>query len=129
MVKTKRPTSDPADDGPPDDNAPRRAMFTGFGMWTICPDKRCIRARACRGDVEECLEERWHVVVPANIKALVQKTFALIADGVPPVEAVRQARDHVEKVDRYLALIDRRQNAAQPAAAPPPRAGPRVRRL
>jgi hypothetical protein len=117
----------------------RRKMFTHFRMWTVCPDKRCLRAQACAGNVEECLNERWRPVVPAELKTLLQKSLALMADGCTPQEAVAAAQAEMKRHAEAAARVDERfpQGAAtplprpapSPVAAPAPERhrGPRVR--
>jgi hypothetical protein len=119
-------------------------MFTRFKMWTICPDKRCKRAQACAGNVERCLTERWHPVVPAEWKALLGKFFALAADGFTTQEAAAAAiadmKRHIGAEKRLDQLYPQGVRtplpappAPQPAAAPSPaperHRGPRIRSL
>jgi len=97
----------------------RRHMFSHFGMWTICPDKRCIRARACNGDVEICLRERWHVHISDETRALLGKTFDLMRDGMSPHEAVAAAQADVARRKRLAAAADAH-HAEKPAAPAAP---------
>ncbi len=120
------------------DNA-RRKMFTIFKLWTVCPDKRCARAKACSGDVETCLRERWRVYVSDETRALLSKTFQLIRDGMPAHEAVAAAQADIAQRKKLAAEFDVRPAStpavpAQPAPAPirrsaPVGRGPRVRGL
>jgi hypothetical protein len=84
----------------------RRRMFTLAGMWRICPDKRCARACACRGDLDTCLIERWHVVVPPEVKALLYKAIRFRSAGASPAEAMRLAEEEMEKHRAALAAIE-----------------------
>jgi len=114
----------------------RRWLFTEFGMWTICPDKRCARAQACAGDVARCMNERWHVVIKPETKAYLQKFFDFMREGYTLQEAARMAK---EQMDLHLAALARLEtessqeaHAPSPAPAPPPRTrapdyGPRIR--
>jgi hypothetical protein len=86
----------------------RRRMFTIAGMWRICPDKRCARACACRGDLNTCLIERWYVVVPPEIKALLYKAIRFRSAGASPAEALRLAEEEMEKRRAALAAIEAR---------------------
>lgn len=122
----------------------RRKMFTQLRLWTVCPDKRCVRAKACAGNVERCLHERWHALVPPQTKSFLHKALTLVADGYGVEEAVRIAR---EQMQRHAAAAEpgnagdahaRRAPAPQAAEPPPvpaashprhPLRGPRVRRL
>src|SRR6185437_10853563 len=74
-----------------EEQAARRNLFSHFRMWTVCPGKACMRARACRGDVERCLRERWHPLVPPRLKVLLQKASAFMANGMSPREAAAAA--------------------------------------
>ena len=118
--------------------AARRNMFSHFGMWTVCPGKACMRARACRGDVERCLNERWHPLVPPRLKILLQKASALMANGMSPREAVAAAEADIARHDAAAAAARASTPVpAAPASQPvnmPPRIrksppGPRVRSL
>jgi hypothetical protein len=117
----------------------RRHMFSFFKMWTICPDKRCIRTRSCAGDLEECLYGRWHQVIPPEFKALLQKSIANMREGHSAHEAVRLAREDMARREAVIAALDARKRSDETIAAPasPPTApvtpethpGPRVRAL
>jgi hypothetical protein len=120
-----------------DELAARRNMFSHFRMWTVCPGKACMRARACRGDVERCLRERWHPLVPPRLKVLLQKTSALMANGMSPREAAAAAEADIARHDAAAAAQAPAPVPAAPASQPikmPPRIrksppGPRVRLL
>lgn len=133
----------------------RRNMFNLFDLWTVCPDKRCLRARSCRGDVDICLRDRWFVHVSAEARALLGKTIELVGGGMPWREALNAANADMERRLKILADVEarygvkmpergaplpasiaRHMHAAPPApaapspvlrAAPPPHRGPRVR--
>jgi hypothetical protein len=121
----------------------RRNLFSHFRMWTVCPDARCKRAQACAGNVERCMNERWHPLVPAEIKSLLQKQFAYLGEGHAPRDAVRLAAEDMERHRQASARVDALypQGARTPAAAeapspqppsilrraPPPQRGPRIR--
>jgi len=121
----------------------RSEVFTHLRLWTVCPEKRCLRARACAGDAERCVRERWHPLVPREIKALLLKTFALMEDGYSHAEAARSAREEMRRHREAAARLDAldAQDAPAPAApaapapvpAPPrssaPQHGPRIRFL
>lgn len=122
----------------------RRGVYTRLLLWTVCPDKRCTRARACTGNAERCTRERWHPLVPREIKALLLKTFALMEDGYSQAEAARMAAEEMQRHREAGARLDAldAQDAratAKPAAAPtpasapprrsPPYDGPRIRFL
>jgi len=107
----------------------RSEVFTHLRLWTVCPEKRCLRARACAGDAERCARERWHPLVPREIKALLLKTFALMEDGYSHAEAARSAREEMRRHREAAARLDAldAQDAratAKPAAAPPPASAP-----
>ena len=116
--------------------AARRNMFSHFKLWTVCPDRRCKRAQSCRGDVEQCLNQRWHPLVPQDLKTFVHKALGYQNDGHSPLEAVRLAQDDMTRHREAAARVDakypqgvRTPVPAQPAAPappPPPPAPPRV---
>jgi hypothetical protein len=120
------------------DNA-RRKLFTAFQLWMVCPDKRCARAKACSGDVEVCLRERWHVHISDETRAMLGKTLQLIGDGLSVNEAVAAAQADIAQRKKLAAEFDARHAEkpaapAQPAPAPIRRSapvghGPRVRGL
>jgi hypothetical protein len=85
--------------------AARRRMFSFFGMWRVCPDKRCIRAKACSGDIHACTTERWRVVVPPEFKALLFKTVYLMNRGASRQEALRLAREDMEERRAAMAAL------------------------
>lgn len=117
----------------------RRNLFTLFKMWTICPDKRCIRAHACAGDVEVCLRVRWHAVITDETRARLQKTIALLNEGYTPQEAAAAVEQEMARHRAAAAAFAARKAEPPPAppriapvvrTAPPSRsAGPRVRTL
>ena len=123
--------------------AQRRHLFTLFKMWTICTDDRCKRARACAGNVEQCLDRRWHPVVPAEWKALLSKFYDFSADGYTAKEAAAMAiadmQRHIEAAKRVdekypqgvPTPVPAQAPAPEPApvvrSAPPPQRGPRIR--
>ena len=115
----------------------RRKLFTAYRLWTMCPDKRCKRAQACRGDTELCVRQRWHVYVSDEDRALLSKTFELMKDGMPAQQAIAAAQADIARRKRSAAGW----NAAVAeksgrAAGPPPlrrsalvHHGPRIRGL
>jgi hypothetical protein len=117
----------------------RRELFTAFKMWAVCPEKVCARAKACRGNVLECLRVRWREHVPDEMRALLSKSIDLYRQGMPWPEAVTTAYNDMEKhaaaMDEYAAR--RAAEAASPPAAQPPAAepsapanpGPRIRTI
>lgn len=116
----------------------RRQLFTAYRLWTVCPDKRCKRARACSGDTELCVRQRWHVYVSDETRALLTKTFELVSDGMPAREAVAAAQADIVRRQQLAAEFDARRQAEKPAApvAPAPirrsapvHHGPRIRGL
>jgi hypothetical protein len=114
-------------------------MFTAFQLWTVCPDKRCARAKACSGDVEVCLRQRWFVHVSEETRAMLGKTLQLMRNGMPAHEAVAAAQADITQRKKLAAEFDARHAEkpaapAQPAPAPIRRSapvghGPRVRGL
>ena len=115
----------------------RRELFTAYRLWTVCPDKRCKRARSCRGDTEVCMRQRWHVYVSDETRALLTKTSQLMKDGMPAREAVAAAQADIARRKKLAAELDAPSASTPPApAAPPPvrrsapvRHGPRIRGL
>jgi hypothetical protein len=119
----------------------RRKMLTIYGLWTVCHDKRCARAKACSGDVETCLRERWRVYISDETRALLSKALQLMNDGLSPHEAVAAVEVDIAQRKKLAAEFDARQAEkqaapAQPAPAPAPIRrsapvghGPRVRGL
>ena len=110
------------------DNA-RRKLFTAFRLWMACPDKRCARAKACSGDVESCLRERWRVHISDETRAMLSKTLQLMRDGLSAHEAVAAAQADIAQRKKLAAEFDARyaekQAApAQPAPAPIRRSAP-----
>ncbi len=106
------------------------------------PGQALHRARACAGNAERWTRERWHPLVPREIKALLLKTFALMEDGYSHAEAARMAAEEMQRHRDAGARLDalEAQEArapAAPAAAPPlapprrspPYDGPRIRFL
>jgi len=123
-------------------NEARRKMFTVLKMWKACPDKRCVRAHACRGDVERCLRERWRPIVPPDLKASIGRMFEYLRNGLSPQEAATRAAEdmarHCEAMARVEAMQAERppdtprvprQTTAAPPPAPPAFSGPRIRSL
>ena len=135
----------------------RRLMFNMFQLWRVCPDKRCARARGCRGDAEACLRDRWFVHVSPEARALLAKTLELVGGGMKWQEALDAANADMEHRLKIMADIEARYGPQkrgmpesiarrlyrpppeQAASAPvvpspvvrsaPPRRGPRVTRL
>ena len=105
----------------------QRALFSVFGMWTICPVRLCRRQHACRGDVRRCANERWHPVAPPELKAFLQKFHDYHRDGMSFDEAIAAADADMERHARRTAEIAA-EAAAMPAVPEPPPAPPRVRR-
>jgi hypothetical protein len=101
----------------------RRKMFTAFRLWTVCPDKRCARAKVCSGDVEACLNERWFVCISDETRTMLSKTFQLLSDGMSPHEAVAAAHADIAQRKKLVAELDARQ-ASTPAAPAPPAPAP-----
>jgi hypothetical protein len=114
-------------------------MFSHFRLWTVCPDKRCARAKACSGDVEACLLKRWRVYISDETRALLSKAFQLMRDGMPAREAAAAAQADIAQHKKLIAELDARQASTPAAPAPPAPApirrsapvghGPRVRGL
>jgi len=131
-----RKTTQAAIDAVPPD-APRRALFTALWLWRVCPSALCRRQKACRGDTNRCLEERWHPLVPPELKALVQKTLANEAAGMTLQEAAAAAqaslaanRLQAEAFDAPAArpfVPMRTQTRALPDGGNEPPAGPNPR--
>ena len=54
-------------------------------IWSVCPYKRCRRARQCVGDSNKCLKQRWWDEVPESLRDWVKAE--VVAGGprrVPP---------------------------------------------
>jgi len=92
----------------------RRKLYTAFGIWKVCPAKLCQRQRACRGDAERCMIERWHPLAPPDLKAFLGKVFDGVRDGLEWQEAIAAAeasmaehlrREQEAAVDRLDPLI------------------------
>jgi hypothetical protein len=119
--------------------AARRHLFTCYRLWTVCPDKRCARAKACSGDVEVCLHQRWRVYISDETRALLSKSLQLMRDGLSPQEAAAAAQADIAQRKKLVAELDARQASTPAAPAPPAPApirrsapvghGPRVRGL
>jgi hypothetical protein len=90
----------------------RRALFTAFRLWTVCPSRMCGRHKACRGDADRCLRERWQPLAPPELKATLQKIFANQAGGMTLHEAIAAARTSMAAY--------RRPDEAAPAEKPKP---------
>lgn len=151
MSEIKRPRGEPKDDATPraqqeTEARPEadlqedglRQVHTGLGFWKFCPHKRCRRARACSGDVEDCSLRFWPLV-PEQVKAMIRAyTTAVVDDGRPRLEAARHAAQEVARWRAWEARLaqdqeDRAKAAArfappQPRTVPDDRA-PRVRSL
>jgi hypothetical protein len=96
----------------------RRRTFSFFKMWTICPDKRCIRTRSCAGDVEECLDERWRKAVPPEFRILLKKFTANMREGHSVHAAARLAKEDMARRDAAIAVLDARKHSHDTVAAP-----------
>lgn len=134
----------------------RRSLLDFFRLWRLCPDKRCERARGCRGDTGDCFRDRWSRHVPAAARALIGKSFEFARGGMPWREAVKAASADMEMRRKIMARYDvkmpelgaplpasilRHMKSNSPAAiappaapvpeapAAPPHRGPRVRGL
>lgn len=118
----------------------RRVLFTAFKLWTVCPHKVCARAKACRGDVLECMRVRWRKYVSDDTRALLSKTITLWKQGMEWPEALKAATADIAQCRAVLAKYEARRAewdsaplpaAQQPAADLPAPVihGPRVRRL
>jgi hypothetical protein len=73
-----------------------RHLYTVLRFWTVCPDKPCRRARACRGDVRVC-HRRWWPHVPEEIKIQLRTVITARNGGLSPQEAVRAAKMEVAR--------------------------------
>ena len=94
----------------------RRALFTAFKIWTICPHKNCQRAQACRAaDTEECRRERWRHVVTDEIRFVLSRMSQLISDDHPVREAFSLAQGEWRDKEKILAEIEARNGAPRPA--------------
>ena len=106
-----------------DREAARRRLFTAFRLWTVCPDKRCVRAKACRGDVDVCLHARWFVLVSAETRAMLGKALQLMHDGLSVHEAVAAVQADMAQREESAAAFDalhaEKQAAPAPATAAP----------
>jgi len=115
----------------------QRKLFSVFKMWKVCPAKACMRGRACRGDVERCVHERWQPLVPPELKAYLQKSFALMAQGWSAKDADAAVTAELARHEAAAAARARAPKPAPPVPEPikmPPRVrkrtlGPRIRSL
>ncbi len=94
----------------------RERMRRGFNnfltYWTVCPNPRCKRARACAGEVTSCHELCWPHV-PEDIKLWLQNVSQQLAAGVPPIEAARAAERHVAACKEAQARFEKREAEAK----------------
>ena len=84
----------------------RRRLFGSLGIWQICPEKPCTRARACRGDIHICTRERWPIAVPEDFKAFLFKAIRFRLEGANPADAVRLAEEDMEKHRTALTRLE-----------------------
>ena len=97
----------------------RRVLFTHFQLWRVCRDKRCMRAHACRGDLDRCTSDRWHVYIPDDVRITLGKALALSRDGMTWPDAVKAAgRDMAERAAYDKQAAARRAAAALEPAPP-----------
>ncbi|MGI8525119.1 MAG: hypothetical protein ACR2K5_02915 [Pseudolabrys sp.] len=87
-------------------------MLDLFGCWTICPDKRCKRASACRGDVNTC-SRRCLPLVSVEDKVWLRKAVQARLAGLSPEEAVKAAIAEVEKYRTEFAALEARTAQAE----------------
>jgi hypothetical protein len=92
-----------------------RQIHTWLLFWKYCADKRCHRARACRGELKPCHRRFWPQV-PEEIKAWLQKAFAARRAGLSPQQAVRAADKAIAEYRVPLARYD--EMVAKMKAAP-----------
>jgi hypothetical protein len=61
-------------------------------LWCLCEDRRCRRAKACRGDVRSCAElaESWLAVIDEELRA--RPDFAAMEREIETPEALRAYR-------------------------------------
>ncbi len=98
----------------------RRLLFTHFQLWRVCRDKRCMRAHACRGDLNRCDRDRWRVYIPDEVRITLGKAHDLARDGMSWPDAVKEAcRDMAERA-AYDKQAAARLAATTLAPASPP---------
>ena len=98
----------------------RRSLLTYFQLWRVCRDKRCVRAHACRGDLNRCDRDRWRVYIPDEVRITLGKAHDLARDGMPWPDAVKEAyRDMAERAAYDKQVAARLAAAATAPAAPP----------
>jgi len=94
----------------------RRGLCNVLKFSRFCADARCKRARRCAGNVDACFAYFWPHV-PQDSKNEIRRAMELVAGGMAPAEAVREAKAYVEQRRRIGEEMARRQ-AARAAATP-----------
>jgi hypothetical protein len=73
----------------------RRARNDALCLWRLCRNAACIRARACRGDPEACLDD--HIpLLPAGVQDWLEEIAVLQQDGYTFGEAADALEDTAE---------------------------------
>ena len=94
----------------------RHKVFTAYHLWLVCRDKRCMRARACVGDTDRCLYERWHVVIRQETKIWLHKVMGLLLEGYSNEDALRIANEDIRRHREAAARLDAHYPAAGTAS-------------
>ena len=86
-----------------------------FQFWTVCPDKRCRRERACCGAYFSCFRRFWPHVREEN-KVHFRACLKALEQGHSPEEAAAIARAKVARFAALQAELGPSEPASKPAA-------------
>ncbi len=124
-MKRKRQPADAGSGSSPDKSLERlqakresaqRKLWTGLKFWEVCPERQCLRARSCRGDVNACRDRFWPQV-PKDIKVWLQAAIKARRDGMSPEDANRVGQARAEQVRALEARFEAERRAAADAEA------------
>jgi hypothetical protein len=111
-------------------DAQRRGFNNMLRFWRVCARPACRRNHTCSGDMHACFTRHWAMMAEDEKEWI---RGAIKAGAGATLEQRARAADAAR--ERYLKSIERANappapcSPAEPAAAPPPSLGVRIRRL
>lgn len=92
----------------------RRHFCTHLMFWTACGRAKCLRARACVGDANECFPRLWPIV-PDELKIAIRAAIKAKHAGLPPAEVKAEVKRELVRWRKSMAPRTEQQEMAEPA--------------
>lgn len=99
--------------------AARRSLCSFLSFWKVCGRKKCLRARACVVDGDDCFRRLWPLV-PEELKISIRAAIKAGKARLSPAETKAEIERDLARWRATMAPREAPQAAAEPAPQAPP---------